>query len=268
MASIVIEDWMIEEAGLSGTELLVYALVYGCSQKGDGCWHGGYDNMMKRTGASRRSTYAAVDSLLAKGLITKSTGTIGGKKKTLLMSAEIARAEIAPQEVQKMHSPPHPLLENKIKNKDISFSAYAHVEDLFNQPTPSPPPSPSSPFILSSLEKDMCQGDPLRIVRIKRDKVSRLLSPVATEAGMPKDEQERYLDWYCEPVSEGSATVRAERLDAFTVAGSVKRWMEKVKPQQNGDKKQPLSDYYKDLMQEMDKRFSYGEDTANNPDEQ
>lgn len=267
MASIVIEDWMIEEAGLSGTELLVYALVYGCSQKGDGCWHGGYDNMMKRTGASRRSVYSAVDSLLEKGLLTKSTGTIGGKKKTLLMSAEFARAEIAPQEVQKLHSPPHPLLENKIKNKDISLGAYAHVGSLFDQTTPSPTPSPSSPFILSSLEKDMCHGDPSRVVQLKRTKVAGILSQVATEAGMPEEEQEKYLDWYCEPVSEGSATVRAERLDAFTVAGSVKRWMEKARPQQTGDKKQPLSDYYKNLMREMDKRFGYGE-TVTSTDEQ
>lgn len=267
MASIVIEDWMIEEAGLSGTELLVYALVYGCSQKGDGCWHGGYDNMMKRTGASRRSVYSAVDSLLEKGLLTKSTGTIGGKKKTLLMSAEFARAEIAPQEVQKLHSPPHPLLENKIKNIDISLGAYAHVATLFDQTAPSPAPSPASPFILSSLEKDMCKGSPAFVVRLKRDKVAKILSSVAAEVRMPEEEREKYLDWYCEPVSEGSATVRAERLDAFTVAGSAKRWMEKRR-QQNGDRKQPLSDYYKDLMQEMDKRFSYGEDTANNPDEQ
>lgn len=266
---------MIEDLRLGGLELLSFALVHGCSQKGDGCWHGGYDNMAKRVGGSRRATMEAVSRLTEKGLLKKSDGVIGGRRKTVLMSvcprgssgAETSREETAPLTVQKLHSPPHPLLNNKLIKEERYDSAYAHVATLFDQTAPSPAPSPASPFFLSSLEKDMCKGSPAFVVRLKRDKVAKILSSVAAEVRMPEEEREKYLDWYCEPVSEGSATVRAERLDAFTVAGSAKRWMEKRR-QQNGDKKQPLSDYYKDLMQEMDKRFSYGEDTANNPDEQ
>ena len=108
----------------------------------------------------------------------------------------------------------------------------------------------------------MCKGSPAFVVQLKRRKVAKILSEVASspDIQMPGDEQEKFLDWYCEPVSEGSSTVRAETLNAFTVAGSAKRWMDKRRGE-NQKNSQPLSGYYKDLMQEMHKRFNYGETT-------
>lgn len=86
MAVIVIEDWMIEKSGLKGLDLLAFALIHGCTQKGDGCWYGGYDRLAQRIGGKQRGTIDAVARLVEEGLIEKFDAEIEGKKRKALRS--------------------------------------------------------------------------------------------------------------------------------------------------------------------------------------
>lgn len=95
MAVIVIEDWMIEEEGLKGLDLLAFALIHGCTQKGDGCWHGGYDRLSKRIGGKQRGTIDAINRLVKDGKIVKFDATIDGRQVKAFRSALNADAENA-----------------------------------------------------------------------------------------------------------------------------------------------------------------------------
>jgi len=67
---VVIESWMVD-AGLKGTELLTYAVIYGYSQDNRGCFFGSQKYLAYWTGGSERSVRMALSSLLCKGLLKK-----------------------------------------------------------------------------------------------------------------------------------------------------------------------------------------------------
>lgn len=69
----VVQGWMINRLHLSGTELMVYAIINGFCQHGDGDGYiGGNATLMKWTGASARTISLTLQSLEEKGLITRS----------------------------------------------------------------------------------------------------------------------------------------------------------------------------------------------------
>lgn len=68
----VIQGWMINRLHLSGTELMVYAIINGFCQHGDGDGYiGGNATLMKWTGASARTIGMTLQSLEEKGLIER-----------------------------------------------------------------------------------------------------------------------------------------------------------------------------------------------------
>ena len=68
---LVIQKWMLTKLNLKSTELLVYAIIYGFSQDGQGeCW-ASLDYFLLWTGASRASVIRAINSLEEKGLIKR-----------------------------------------------------------------------------------------------------------------------------------------------------------------------------------------------------
>lgn len=68
---LVIQKWMLTKLNLKSTELLVYAIIYGFSQDGQGeCW-ASLDYFLLWTGASKRSVIRAINSLEEKGLIKR-----------------------------------------------------------------------------------------------------------------------------------------------------------------------------------------------------
>ena len=81
MSVIVIEDWMIQERGLAGLDLLAFALVHGCTQKGEGCWYGGYDRLAERIGGKQRGTIMAINRLEEIGAVERFDAVIEGKAK-------------------------------------------------------------------------------------------------------------------------------------------------------------------------------------------
>ena len=144
MATIIIEDWMIEEEGLSGVQLLAFALIHGCTQKGEGCWYGGYDKLAKRVGSTQRTVINSVNTLVESGKIERCDGLIDGKLRKVLRSVinnseqisdeKISDENSSHQGVKKFHynsekiSYPSNNIEIKDKNKPV-FSP--EVEQLY-----------------------------------------------------------------------------------------------------------------------------------------
>lgn len=68
---LVIQKWMLTDLNLKSTELMVYAIIYGFSQDGQGeCW-ASLDYFQLWTGASRSSIIRAINNLEEKGLIER-----------------------------------------------------------------------------------------------------------------------------------------------------------------------------------------------------
>ncbi len=67
----VIHGWMLNELNLSGTELQVYAILYGYSQDGESWFKGSASYLSDWTGRSKRSIYDILKKLTEKGIIEK-----------------------------------------------------------------------------------------------------------------------------------------------------------------------------------------------------
>ena len=70
--------WMTNRLGLTGTELLTYAIVYGFSQDGETEYKGSSKYLMEAINCSKNTAINALTNLTEKGLIAKITETING----------------------------------------------------------------------------------------------------------------------------------------------------------------------------------------------
>lgn len=68
---LLVKWWMVEELGLRGNELLIYSLIWSFSRAEEQRFYGSIEYIMKWTGASKRTVYYVLNSLLEKGLIIK-----------------------------------------------------------------------------------------------------------------------------------------------------------------------------------------------------
>lgn len=76
---VTICGWMINELGLTGNELLCYALIYGFSQDGESTFSGSRKYISELIGAKSLNTVDKyLQTLLEKGLITKTSETHNG----------------------------------------------------------------------------------------------------------------------------------------------------------------------------------------------
>ena len=74
---ITIQGWMVSDLRLSGTELLVYAIIYGFSQDGTSSYEGTWTYLEEWTNASRSTVYRTLKSLIDKGYVTKTERSAG-----------------------------------------------------------------------------------------------------------------------------------------------------------------------------------------------
>lgn len=71
----------MREMGLKGNELIVFAVINGFSQNGNGCYHGNLAALQEMCGiASRQTITDILKSLLDKGFINKTEVTLNGVK--------------------------------------------------------------------------------------------------------------------------------------------------------------------------------------------
>ena len=69
---ISVLGWMMDDLGLSGNEVIIYAMIYGFSQQGKGGYIGSLRDLPKWTGIPERSAIRILQRLVAKGLVVKS----------------------------------------------------------------------------------------------------------------------------------------------------------------------------------------------------
>ncbi len=67
----VVHGWMINRLGLKGTELQLYAIIYGFSQTEGQQFHGGLQYLADWTNVAKRNVLVRLQSLVDKGLLVK-----------------------------------------------------------------------------------------------------------------------------------------------------------------------------------------------------
>ena len=76
--------------GLSGNELLVFALVNTFSQKAQGCYWGSLEYTCECCGISRATAIRTFNTLIGKGLITKNKIVTGDKVQTIYVATAVS----------------------------------------------------------------------------------------------------------------------------------------------------------------------------------
>lgn len=77
---ITVQGWMINDLKLKGTELLVYAVIYGFSQAEGQRYTGSLQYLAEWCGATKRSVQTALKSLTDRGYIQREDKLINGVK--------------------------------------------------------------------------------------------------------------------------------------------------------------------------------------------
>ena len=78
---VIIQGWMINELGLKGNDLIVYAIIYGFSQDGESVYKGGQDYLAGWARCTTRGIRKNLTSLLEKKLIlVKNVAYVNGHK--------------------------------------------------------------------------------------------------------------------------------------------------------------------------------------------
>lgn len=77
---ITISGWMRTELGLKGNELMVYAIIYGFTQANNQVYYEGLQYLSDWIGANERTVRRALDSLMEKGLISKTISSGSASK--------------------------------------------------------------------------------------------------------------------------------------------------------------------------------------------
>ena len=77
---IAIQGWMVSELGLKGNELLIYAIIYGFTQKENQWYTGSRKYLSEWTGATKQTVGNYLKSLADKGYIEKREQFVNGVK--------------------------------------------------------------------------------------------------------------------------------------------------------------------------------------------
>ena len=77
---ITIQSWMITELDLKGTELIVYATIFGFSQDGESRFRGSRQYLAEWCNGTTRSVQTALNALVERGLIQKFENTVNNVK--------------------------------------------------------------------------------------------------------------------------------------------------------------------------------------------
>ena len=76
---VVIQGWMLTDLGLKGTDLMLYAIIFGFSQGNDSqAYAGSLQYLADWTNTTRRTVISSLNTLVRNGLITKHEETTNG----------------------------------------------------------------------------------------------------------------------------------------------------------------------------------------------
>lgn len=89
-----IQGWMLNELGLKGNELIIYAIIYGFSQKKGQYFNGGFQYLADWTNSSRQTVINIMKALEEKRYIVKvETGNSSGKSNVYYAVREVVKKD-------------------------------------------------------------------------------------------------------------------------------------------------------------------------------
>lgn len=246
---VLLQDWMFD-LGLTPSEVIAVAVIYGYTQDGQHTCHASIDYFGRMCKLKRRATVYMLRRLERMGIVRRveTLGKVNEYSLDLEGCKNCTRAKIAPvQKTTKTSakiaslSPTPPIPDNKIINNPLS-SASAHTDALTREdgselPDPSgvapapQPPAPADDFrFLSSAERAALGFDGDRIAEAKRAKMAAQLDvyrKTLAGEGLPMDEEQRrrFLDHWCAH-RPGCGEIRAEGDPYFSVPAKARRWVE------------------------------------------
>lgn len=130
---IVIQSFMVNDLQLKGTELLIYAIIYGFSQDGEQKFTGSLQYLADWTNSTKQSIINNLKSLVEKGLVGKKENIINGVKFIEYYSKNFNGG------IQKILIPIKKILPNNIEyniNNNIEYNnnnIYEFVENNFGR---------------------------------------------------------------------------------------------------------------------------------------
>ena len=68
---IIIYDWMMDDLGLSGSEMVIYSIIYNYNYTHHQYLDHHVEYLLKRTHYATKTVYNVLDSLISKGLVEK-----------------------------------------------------------------------------------------------------------------------------------------------------------------------------------------------------
>lgn len=126
-----IQGWMRTELGLKGTDLIIYAIIYGFSQTEKQWFTGSRQYLAEWTGCSVRTVQTTLDRMTAEGFLNKRKGRRNGTNfcdyQTATKSEKIALSEsekFAPCTVKNLHHA-------QCKNCTIESAKFAHHNNIY-----------------------------------------------------------------------------------------------------------------------------------------
>lgn len=121
----VVQGWMINELGLSGNELIIYAVIYGFSQDGQSFFKGSKKYLQDCTNTSKDTVLRALKSLQKKGLIEEIEIDIQG---VIFKNYKCLRQGVAKCDEGGSKMRPHNIVYNNI-NTHTHAHAHTHEEE-------------------------------------------------------------------------------------------------------------------------------------------
>lgn len=250
---VLLQDWMFD-LGLSPSEVIAVAVIYGFTQGGEHTCHASLPYFQRRCDMTKRGAIKMLAKLEAKGILRVSRES--GKLNEYSLDMEVVnsvhqctqftgelKTKSGALSSPLSPTPPIPIIKDNKYN--LPSACDAHVcthESGFSEP-PQATPQPPSPPVPSKAEEDggflhvssvvrsQLGFDPDRIAETKRMMMSSALERAAlnirTDTGllMSEEQKARFLDHWCAH-RPGSEKVRAEGDPYFSLYAKARRWVE------------------------------------------
>lgn len=140
----VVQGWMVTELKLKGNELLVYAIIYGFSQSGEGQrYTGSLQYLAEWINGTKQGVIKNLKSLVDKGFVGKEEKNINGVKFCEYYATQFNGVLNSVERGIKL-SLTGGIQQSLPNNIDIDIDTN-NIEDNSNTPTPPEPPKPEKP---------------------------------------------------------------------------------------------------------------------------
>ena len=134
-----IQGWMVNELGLKGNELMIYAIIYGFSQTDGQYFTGSWQYLSDWTNATKRSVSNTLNSLVEKGLLIKTDKVINRVKycEYNALREPLSDEKISLGGDEKISLGDEKISSNNYKNNNISDIKenripYINIRDMYN----------------------------------------------------------------------------------------------------------------------------------------